>query len=174
LFRWIKEDEKKETSYCALDPGKSHGDDYSHRWGYIFNNITYFERAMTAMRRAGFVEKQVSIEGNKLYYAKGPDNGPSLLLIQGQAADWENCAKVYLDLTTYDHIFAVDCNGHGGSVRVPEKYSNSVLGADIAMFVEEVIGCLVVEVREGLITFDLILLQAYPGYARLYKDRISA
>ena len=32
--------------------------------GYIFNNMTYFERDMAAAWRAGFVEKQVMINGS--------------------------------------------------------------------------------------------------------------
>lgn len=73
-------------------------------------------------------------------YAEGPNNGPALLLIHGQAVDWKNYAKVLPRLARQHHVFAVDCCGHGGSARVPEKYSNAALGADLARFIEGVIG----------------------------------
>lgn len=98
--------------------------------GYIINNITYFERAMTTVQQAGFVEKQVTIQGNILNYAEGPDNGSPLLLIHGQAVDWQNYAKVLPDLASHYHVFVVDCYGHGGSAQAPDKNSNIALGAD--------------------------------------------
>ena len=107
--------------------------------GYIFNNMTYFERDMAAVWRAGFVEKQVMINGSSLNYAEGPNNGPVLLLIHGQAVDWKNYAKVLPKLSQQFHVFAIDCYGHGNSARVPEKYCTVALGTDIAIFIEKVI-----------------------------------
>jgi pimeloyl-ACP methyl ester carboxylesterase len=95
---------------------------------------------MTAVWRAGFVEKQVTINGSELNYAEGPDNGPALLLIHGQIVDWKNYARVLPDLAAHYHVFAVDCYGHGRSARVPEKYTNEAMGADFARFINEVIG----------------------------------
>jgi pimeloyl-ACP methyl ester carboxylesterase len=108
--------------------------------GYVLNNLTYFDRAMAAVRRAGFVEKQVTIAGNVLNYAEGPENGPPLLLIHGQAVDWKHYARVLPALADHYHVFAVDCYGHGGSARAPETYSNVALGTDLALFLEDVIG----------------------------------
>ena len=48
---------------------------------FVFHTLTYFRRSMTAVWRAGFVEKQVTINGSEINYAEGPDNGPPLLLI---------------------------------------------------------------------------------------------
>ena len=108
--------------------------------GYIFNNMTYFERDMTAVWRAGFVEKQVMINGSSLNYAESPNNGPVLLLIHGQAVDWKNYAKVLPKLSQQYHVFAIDCYGHGNSTRIPEKYSTVAMGTDISIFIETVIG----------------------------------
>lgn len=108
--------------------------------GYIYNNITYFDRDMTAVYKAGYTEKQVIINGSKLNYAEGPDNGTPLLLIHGQAVDWKNYAPVLPDLARHFHVYAVDCYGHGGSDWVPEKYSAALMGADFATFITEVIG----------------------------------
>lgn len=108
--------------------------------GYAFNNMTYFERDMEAVWRAGFVEKQVMINGSLINYAESPNNGPALLLIHGQGVDWKSYAKVLPALSKQYHVYAVDCYGHGNSAWVPEKYSNVALGADLAQFIKEVIG----------------------------------
>lgn len=108
--------------------------------GYIINNLTYFERNMAAVRRAGFVEKQVTLNGVVLNYSEGPDNGPPLLLIHGQVVDWQNYARVLPGLSAHYHVFAVDCYGHGRSAQAPEKYTAATMGADFAQFINEVIG----------------------------------
>ncbi|MCB8926269.1 MAG: alpha/beta hydrolase [Ardenticatenaceae bacterium] len=107
---------------------------------FVFHTITYFRRSMTAVWRAGFVEKQVTINGSEFNYAEGPDNGPALLLIHGQGVDWQNYARVLPDLAAHYHVFAVDCYGHGRSARVPEKYTAAALGSELAQFMREVIG----------------------------------
>lgn len=107
---------------------------------FVLHTMTYFRRNMTAVWQAGFVEKQVIINGSEMNYAEGPDNGPPLLLIHGQAVDWQNYARVLPELADHYHVFAVDCYGHGRSARVPEKYSNAALGRDLAQFIREVIG----------------------------------
>lgn len=88
--------------------------------GWRWNNTTYFERRMSAVDKAGFVEKQATIDGLSLTYAEGPDNGPALLLIHGQAVDWKNYAPVLPELSKRYHVFAVDVLGHGGSARAPQ------------------------------------------------------
>ncbi|MBK8420653.1 alpha/beta hydrolase [Candidatus Villigracilis saccharophilus] len=80
------------------------------------------------------------INGSSLNYAEGPNNGPVLLLIHGQAVDWKNYAKVLPKLSQQYHVFAIDCYGHGNSTRIPEKYSTVAMGTDISIFIETVIG----------------------------------
>ncbi len=108
--------------------------------GYVSDNLTYFERDMAAVRRAGFVEKQITINGSRINYAEGPNNGPALLLIHGQTMDWKNYARVLPALAAHYHVFAIDCYGHGGSDRAPEKYSAVALGGDLALFIRDVVG----------------------------------
>ena len=107
--------------------------------GYVLNTMTYFKRSMTAVWQAGFVEKQVTINGDIVNYAEGPQNGPPLLLIHGQTVDWQSYASVLPELAAHYHIFAVDCYGHGRSAQAPEKYSIEALGTDLAAFMNEVI-----------------------------------
>lgn len=108
--------------------------------GYIVNNMNYFNWEMAAVRSAGFVEKQATINGSQLNYAEGPDNGPPLVLLHGQAVDWKNYSKVLPSLAKHYHVFAVDYYGHGSSARVPEKYSAVAIGTDLAVFIKDVIG----------------------------------
>jgi pimeloyl-ACP methyl ester carboxylesterase len=108
--------------------------------GYVLNTLTYFDRAMAAVWRAGFVEKQVTVQGNALHYAEGPENGSPLLLIHGQAVDWKHYARVLPALADHYHVFAVDCYGHGDSAWAPETYNNVAMGADFALFLKDVIG----------------------------------
>lgn len=108
--------------------------------GFTFHTLTYFKRSMTAVSRAGFTEKQAILNGSQVNYAEGPANGPPLLLIHGQAVDWQNYGRVLPALAAHYHIFAVDCYGHGRSAREPEKYSAAALGKDLAQFVRVVIG----------------------------------
>lgn len=108
--------------------------------GYALNNLNYFQWGMRAVNAAGFVEKQVLINGSQLHYAVGPDNGPPLLLIHGQGTDWKSYFKVLPELAKHYHIYAVDCYGHGGSARAPEKYSAVALGRDLEQFIVQVIG----------------------------------
>jgi hypothetical protein len=57
---------------------------------YVDINIHYFERDMAAATRTGIAEKQVDIEGYRMNYAEGPDNGPPLILIHGQGSQWQD------------------------------------------------------------------------------------
>ena len=96
--------------------------------GFVFHTMTYFKRNMSAVWRAGFAEKQVTINGSNIHYAEGPANGLPLLLVHGQAVDWQNYARVLPALADHYHVFALDCYGHGRSARVPEKYAAAALG----------------------------------------------
>ena len=99
-----------------------------------------FQRAMAAVWRAGYVERQTTIAGTRLNYAEGPAGGAPLLLVHGQATDWKNYARVLPDLARRFHVFAVDVHGHGASDRAPSKYDTQSIGADLVAFIREVIG----------------------------------
>ena len=53
---------------------------------------------------------------------------------------WEDYVKVLPKLSKRFHIFAVDCHGHGGSTKDPQKYSAKAMGNDFIWFIKEVIG----------------------------------
>src|SRR5699024_4796969 len=102
--------------------------------------------ARARARRAGFVEKHAVVNGSTINYAVGPaqDTIPPLLLIHGQGVDWQSYAPVLPRLAQDFSVFAVDVYGHGGSQRVPEKYSAAAIGTDLGRFIENVIGTRVV------------------------------
>lgn len=106
----------------------------------LYRSLRYFDRAMAAVRRAGFVEREVEIASTRLRYAEGPENGVPLFLIHGQATDWKSYARVLPELAKRYHVFAVDVHGHGGSDRAPHKYDAESLGADLLEFIRVVIG----------------------------------
>src|SRR5699024_12285395 len=85
---------------------------------YIRRNTTYWQRARRALDRAGFVEKSAMIDGAKLHYAQGPNNGPALLLIHGQMKDWTTYMRVLPELAKHFQVYAVDCYGRSEERRV--------------------------------------------------------
>lgn len=108
---------------------------------YVYNNMNYDKGTQKRLSDAGFIEKQALLpDGTVLNYGEGPNNGPPLLLIHGQMTSWEDYVKVLPDLSKRFHIFAVDCHGHGGSSKDPEKYSAAAMGDDFIWFIEQVIG----------------------------------
>lgn len=62
--------------------------------GYVIRNMNYAPWDAWKVRQAGFVEKRVLINGSTVNYAEGPGNGPPLLLIHGQMADWRSWNRV--------------------------------------------------------------------------------
>ena len=104
-------------------------------------NLRAYDRARSRTRSAGFTEDALHVNGTRLNYASGPKNdGPPLLLIHGQGVDWRSYARVLPALAEDFTVFAVDVYGHGDSARAPEKYSATAIGADLATFIETVIG----------------------------------
>ncbi|MYW92431.1 alpha/beta hydrolase [Amycolatopsis rubida] len=113
--------------------------------GWAARNRKMYDWALARTRRAGFTEHDVVVNGSKLHYAQGPaGDKPPLLLVHGQAVDWQSYARVLPDLARDFTVYAVDVHGHGQSARTPEKYTATAAGADLARFAEEVIGTRVV------------------------------
>jgi pimeloyl-ACP methyl ester carboxylesterase len=109
---------------------------------YFYNNMTYIEKPLKKLDKAGFVEKQVKLkDGTILNYGEGPNNGKTpLLLIHGQGMTWEDYAKVLPELAEYYHVYAVDCHGHGESDWNAEKYTAKAMAEDFIEFIDVVIG----------------------------------
>lgn len=107
---------------------------------YWVRNTKLYDWNLNKCIKAGFVEKDaVTSEGNTIHYAEGPDNGPALLLIHGQCADWTSYSACLPQLSRKYHIYAVDCYGHGKSSHDKTLYSANKLGEDISSFISDVI-----------------------------------
>ncbi|MBN2258824.1 MAG: alpha/beta hydrolase, partial [Anaerolineaceae bacterium] len=102
--------------------------------------MNFMEPAMAKVWQAGFKEKTFTTDGTTINYVEGPDNGLPLLLIHGQLVQWESYQLALPELSQHFHVFAVDCHGHGKSSHEPEKYTARGIGADLAVFIEQVIG----------------------------------
>ena len=90
--------------------------------------------------KAGFTENVAKLEdGSEIYYIKGPENGPSLLLLHGQQVNCYDYAKALPKLSKHFHVFALDYYGHGHSSKNPAKYSAVKIGNDLVWFIENVI-----------------------------------
>ncbi|AOS61987.1 alpha/beta fold hydrolase [Actinoalloteichus hymeniacidonis] len=108
---------------------------------YAWNNTTFANRERNAVKKAGYVERTHELPtGVRLNYAEGPANGPAVLLVHGQGVAWEDYAPVLPQLAQDFHVFAVDVVGHGSSSRTPGRYDVNAIGADIAAFIDDVIG----------------------------------
>lgn len=109
--------------------------------GWLAWQHSAFDRRMAAVWRAGYAEHDAVVDGVRLHYAEGPANGkPPLLLIHGQSTDWKSYAAVLPELSRDFQVFAVDCLGHGGSARQPDRYSALAHGRLLAEFIDTVIG----------------------------------
>ncbi|MGY5879335.1 MAG: alpha/beta hydrolase [Candidatus Thorarchaeota archaeon] len=84
-------------------------------------------------------EKQLDTGEIIINYAVGPDNGPALVLIPGQGADWTNYEKVLDQLSTNFQVFVVDVRGHGKSSWATGNYTFDSIGADMTAFLEQIV-----------------------------------
>ncbi len=86
-----------------------------------------------------FEEKRFNTGEIDINYVAGPDNGPSLVLVPPQGADWTNYGKVLPKLSERYHIYVVDIRGHGRSDWTPGDYSFASIGRDMTAFLEQVV-----------------------------------
>jgi pimeloyl-ACP methyl ester carboxylesterase len=75
----------------------------------------------------------------ELNYVSHPDNGPPLVLIPGQGADWTTYKKVLPILSADYHVYAVDIRGHGKSDWTTGDYTFASIGRDMTSFLERVV-----------------------------------
>jgi pimeloyl-ACP methyl ester carboxylesterase len=93
----------------------------------------------SALLKAGFSERRFDTGAVTLNYVVGPDNGPALVLIPGQGANWETYAKVLIPLSQRFQVFALDIRGHGRSDWTTGDYSFAVIGEDLRAFLDGVV-----------------------------------
>ena len=87
----------------------------------------------------GFEEKRFNTGEIEINYVVGPKNGPLLVLIPGQGADWTNYKKVLPLLSERYHVYAVDVRGHGKSDWTTGDYTFTSIGRDITALLEGVV-----------------------------------
>ncbi|TXT63830.1 MAG: Haloalkane dehalogenase [Promethearchaeota archaeon] len=91
------------------------------------------------LEKAGFEEKRFHTGDILMNYIRGPTNGLPLVLIPGQGASWENYNKVLKPLSKCFEVFAVDIRGHGKSEWATDNYSFKTIGADMEVFLKQVV-----------------------------------
>ena len=99
-----------------------------------------------------------------LNYAEGPATGPPLVLLHGGSARWQSGRPLGERLAADWHVYAPDLRGHGGSGRTPGHYAVRDNVADVAAFLNAVVGSRAVvfgHSRGGQV--GVMLAAAHPG-----------
>lgn len=91
------------------------------------------------LERAGFMQRFADLDGVVLSYARGPANGPPLVLLPAQMGTWLSYAPVMPRLAECFEVLAVEVRGHGSSSWTPGEYCWDSVGADLALFLERVV-----------------------------------
>lgn len=107
---------------------------------YFYNNTHWWEKDLRSIKKAGAVEKQITLpNGNIINYGEIENDHPALLLIHGQMVSWEAYAEVLPDLSKNWHVYAIDVYGHGQSSHDESLYYIDVNGDDLIWFINNVI-----------------------------------
>jgi pimeloyl-ACP methyl ester carboxylesterase len=87
---------------------------------------------------AGYHAKTAQVNGIKLSYVEGPDNGPPLVLLHAQYLDWFSYSRVLPALSKSFHVYDIDYPGHGSTIT-PVDYPMTAnrIGADLSDFIEQ-------------------------------------
>ncbi len=85
-------------------------------------------------------ESRFELDGRQINYAKGPENGPPLLLIHGISGRWQDWSNVSEAFSADWQVYAVDLRGHGKSTWTSEGYHWRLYSEDQVEFLERVIG----------------------------------
>jgi pimeloyl-ACP methyl ester carboxylesterase len=104
---------------------------------YDYQNERFLEKKGYKL---GFTENVAKLDdSSEIYYIKGPNNGPKLLLLHGQQVSCYDYAKVLPKLSKHFHIYALDYYGHGKSSKNPDKYNVVEIGNDIIWLIKNII-----------------------------------
>lgn len=88
----------------------------------------------------GFESKTFRAGKVLIHYAKGPPNGPPLVLLHGLTRDWQSFFVLFAELVPRFHVFSIDLRGHGESGRVKNGYRISSMADDVKEFLNTVLG----------------------------------
>lgn len=84
-------------------------------------------------------EKRFELDTRHINYAKGPNNGPPLLLIHGISGRWQDWESVSDAFAADWRVYAVDLRGHGKSSWTQDGYHWRLYSEDQVEFIERVI-----------------------------------
>ncbi|MBN2230275.1 MAG: alpha/beta fold hydrolase [Candidatus Thorarchaeota archaeon] len=84
-------------------------------------------------------EKRFHTGEISINYAEGPSNGPPLVLVPPQGADWTNYQNSIPLLVDDFHVYVLDVRGHGKSDWTTGDYSFDSIGRDMTAFLEHVV-----------------------------------
>lgn len=76
----------------------------------------------------------------RLNYAEGAPSGPPLVLLHGAGGHWQNPLPLLEPLAASWHVYALDLRGHGGSFHQSGGCRLDDFVADIAAFLDAVVG----------------------------------
>lgn len=76
------------------------------------------------------IESYLHTPLGKLNVARGPANGPKLLLLHGMSNRWQTFLPILPELTKNWQVIAFDHRGHGGSDRIDGPYSAAAFFQD--------------------------------------------
>lgn len=89
-------------------------------------------------RDAHLVERRIDVDGHVLNVAVGPDNGPPIVLLHGQAARWQDYRRVLPTLVRRHRVIAIDVPGHGASEHLAaDEYRCVTVSELLASAVEQ-------------------------------------
>src|SRR5262249_9749855 len=85
------------------------------------------------------IEQSFSADGRSLNYARGPANGPPLVLLHGVTRCWRTFLPVLPALTLRHEVFALDFRGHNRSDRAAGRYYVTDYVRDALAFLQSVV-----------------------------------
>ena len=88
----------------------------------------------------GTVDRLAELRATEIAYSEGDANGPPLVLVHGLSVRRDSFRKVVPHLLDRFHLFAIDHRGHGYSSHPEGGYTFAEYSADLAEFVDQVVG----------------------------------
>lgn len=104
--------------------------------GYCWRNVTYHDRLVQAIEKAGYAEQRFNSRGVSLNVGVSPARSAiPIVLLHGQASAWQQYGYALVDLAERNQVFAVDIPGHGKSGRMDAPYRAAEVAEVIADYI---------------------------------------
>lgn len=106
----------------------------------VFCLALYRDSMHGRLKKAGYTEKDMIVDGVRFHYAESQDfHKPVLVLLHGHMLEWFSWRNVLIPLSEKYHVYAPDLPGHGKTVCPDDFEMNAEnIGLHIARFIEEV------------------------------------